>query len=284
MKIQKYIFLLFLWVITISIIIIFWGTGRLFIVFPSLFTTIGYFLLVQGLEGKKKTKNLTPMNLSNLKEGVAKLEGSIESIETMKSPINNEPSVYYDIVIENGEINYADVEFYEKDIRTGSSEKNIVKAKWSVVGRKSEWKEFYLENDNGRILVKNPEYAEGNWIFSKDTCNKIETTEFINAPENIQAIVKDFMEKKKKKIEDRRIIRYLERVIKTGDNAIVYGNIEKKDNEYCVSNSKDGIFFITNDKKFDLEEFEHRNYLKGLIIFIIGIIGMIVAFFWVNIV
>lgn len=279
---KRYGIIIILWIIVILIITLTWGSGRFYMIFPAFLTTIGWFLTIKAIEGKKTAEKIKSGTLSKDKTGLYRLEGVVQQIYNLTSPINNKDSVFYDIVVEKGEMNYTmlggvNPNSFSEDLKAKSKG-----AKWTVIGRKTKWTNFNIKDNDGKtIKVLEPELAEGQWVFSEKDIDNMKITTFKNAEPIIKEIVEDQQKNKKQKIEKDRYIRYLERCIEKDQEIIIYGTLSI-DNEgnYEIKKGNDNIYLITNNKNYNLKNIEHKEFIKAVIFLVLGIIGLITAFFW----
>jgi hypothetical protein len=288
---KKYFFIILIWIFTIVIIIAFWGSGRIYMIFPALLTTVGYYLLRKANEGRNRAKNIINCSQDVIKEGLATVDGIIKSDDkVMLSPINNDKVVFYDILIERGKGDYSNLKVYNSNDSENMENQNFKQAKWSIIGHDVEWKPFYIEiekNNNNKtstekIYVENPEYAHGKWVYDTNKLPKPTITTLGEANDRIKLIIEDY--DKNQKIEQGRYIRYLERVIKENEKIKIVGTIEKIEKQgeisYNIKQGKDGVFIITNDEQYDYYVEENKQYIKGMVIFILGLLSMLTAFVW----
>lgn len=283
---KKYLPVVFIWVITLVIIIVFWGSGRFYMIFPALLTTVGYYLLNKAYEGKRQAQHIINCSAEGIKEGLAKAEGIIKTEdEPMLSPIKKDKVVFYDIAIEKGKGDYSN---FKPEYNSSDVEKQkLNQAKWSLIGREDKWNPFYIEieNQKEKLYVNNPEYADGKWIYKQEELSEPSITTFGEASDKIKQIINDTdLKNNNTDIEQGRYIRFLERVIKEGEKIIIYGTVEKIQNDdkisYNIKQGEKGVFIITNDAEYDFYIEEHKQYIKGMVILVLGLIGMLTAFIW----
>ncbi len=276
---KKYFLIIILLIISVIIVVLFWGTGRLFVLISAIVASAGYYLLINAKEAGNNLKDFINLDNDEIREGFVKIEGYIETNDTLKSYIQEDNVVFYDVVVEKGKFDYADLNSYGSNVQPDIINNKFKNAKWSVITRKSEWVDFYVKNNNYKILVKNPERAVGKWVYKEGELPQMSIRPLNEAENKIKSLV----ENSKVNIEKGRYIRYMERTINQGEKIIVYGTLRKNENdktEYQISEDKHGIFMITNDESYDMAYEERKNYFRGMVIFILGLIGMVISFLW----
>lgn len=206
---------------------------------------VGIILIANGINTyllMQKIKNTATSKIRGIALGIAEIYGKAKCIEQKYSPFSNQKCVYYLI----------DVEYYVTGKNGGW--RNLFVDKFE--------KEFYLEDDTGKIIV-NPkegniqikENKKSQGHFSKGFLgmNKLLDEETMNYINNLKPELK-----KRVLSAGRNGIKITEFIIRENDLIYIIGNVELKEKNgtelIMKNNSTNNLYISDNEEKKTLSK------------------------------